>query len=140
VKVVLDTNVFVASFFNPKGYPKKVIDLWKKGEIILCLCAEILEEYVEVLSRLGLEGEPEMRELLGLFKKRINLEFVAIDGSLQLILEDPDDNKFIECALNAHADVVISGDKHLKELKRYKEITILSPADFIESYTLHPTP
>ena len=133
MKVVLDTNVFVSSFFNPKGYPKKVIDLWKKGEIILCLCAEILEEYVEVLSRLGLEGEPEMRELLGLFKKRINLEFVAIDGSLQLIPEDPDDNKFIECALNSHADVVISGDKHLKELRRYKEILILSPADFIGS-------
>ena len=133
MKVVLDTNVFVSSFFNPKGYPKKVIDLWKKGEIILCLCAEILEEYVEVLSRLGLEGEPEMRELLGLFKKRINLEFVAIDGILQLIPEDPDDNKFIECALNSHADVVISGDKHLKELRRYKEILILSPADFIGS-------
>ena len=52
IKVVIDTNVFISSFFG--GNPKKVIDLWKKGEIKLCLSREIVDEYVEVLKRLGL--------------------------------------------------------------------------------------
>ena len=44
IKVVIDTNVFISSFFG--GNPKKIIDLWKKGEIKLCLSREIVNEYV----------------------------------------------------------------------------------------------
>jgi putative PIN family toxin of toxin-antitoxin system len=62
VKIVIDTNVFVSSFLNPKGTPQQIIDLWKSGQVTLCLCAEILSEYLEVLSRFGLAGEPELRE------------------------------------------------------------------------------
>lgn len=51
---VVDTNVFVSSFFG--GNPRKVIDLWKTGELTLCLSTPIVDEYVAVLRRLGLEG------------------------------------------------------------------------------------
>lgn len=56
---VVDTNVFVSSFFG--GNPRKVIDLWKTGELTLCLSTPIVDEYVAVLRRLGLEGEPRNR-------------------------------------------------------------------------------
>lgn len=132
MKAVVDTNVFISSFLNPKGTPRKVISLWKTGELIICLSAEILEEYIEVLIRMGLKDEPETGELLELFRKRINIDFVAIDQDIKLIASDPDDDKFIECAVNAGAEVIITGDRHLKDLKQYKGIDILSPAEFID--------
>ena len=77
MRVVVDTNVFVSSFLSPEGTPRKIIDLWKTGEVILCLSPGIIEEYVLVLGRLGLEGEPDMDELLELFKKKANILFTA---------------------------------------------------------------
>ena len=67
MKVVIDTNVFVSSFFG--GHPRRVIDLWKSGDIVLCLSAEIVEEYTDVLGRLGLGVEGEIKELLDLFAR-----------------------------------------------------------------------
>ena len=49
IKVVIDTNVFVSSFFG--GNPRKVIDLWKSGQIVLCLSKDIVGEYIDVLQR-----------------------------------------------------------------------------------------
>ncbi|MCG2722046.1 MAG: putative toxin-antitoxin system toxin component, PIN family [Thermodesulfovibrionales bacterium] len=131
MKVVLDTNVFVASFLNPAGTPRKIIDLWKDGRIVLCLCAEIIEEYIDVLSRFGLESEKELEELLEVFRKKVHIHFVAIDRQLKLVTADPEDDKFVECAMSAQATVVVSGDKHLLDLKRYKSIRMLSPSQFI---------
>jgi len=134
VKVVIDTNVFISSFLSPKGNPRKLIDLWKTGAVTLCLCSEILTEYVDVLQRFGLEGEPELAELFTLFKKQVNISFIVIEGDLRAVKEDPDDNKFIECAVVANATHIISGDKHLLKLKQYQNIRIVSAAEFIKSF------
>ncbi len=63
-KVVVDTNVFVFSFFG--GNPRKIVDLWKSGHVTICLPKPIMDEYVEVLQRLGLQNERELGELLNL--------------------------------------------------------------------------
>ena len=131
MKIVIDTNVFVSSFLNPKGTPRLIIDLWKSDQVTLCLCAEILSEYLEVLSRFGLAGEPELRELLDLFKTRQGIEFVVIDNDLHVIEADPADDKFLECALIARAACIVSGDKHLKGLHEYKGVSIHSPYEFM---------
>ena len=133
MKIVIDTNVFVSSFLNPKGTPRQIIDLWKSGRVTLCLCAEILAEYLEVLSRFGLAGEPELRELLDLFKSRQGIDFVVIDNDLHEIEADPADDKFLECALKAHAAFIVSGDKHLKGLQVYEGVPILSPYEYMTS-------
>ena len=52
MRVVIDTNVFISSFFG--GNPRKIIDLWRKEKITLCLSGDILEEYTKVLKRIGL--------------------------------------------------------------------------------------
>ena len=70
IRVVIDTNVFVSSFFG--GNPKKTIDLWKNEEIVLCLSKDILDEYIDVLQRVGLKDEDEIEELLALFAKSFN--------------------------------------------------------------------
>lgn len=132
IKVVLDTNVFVSSFFG--GNPRKIIDLWKTGEIILCLSKPIIDEYVEVLRRLGLQNERELEELLGLFAHGFHVIFTAKTPKLHVVEKDSDDDKFIECAVALRADCIVSGDKNLTALKEYMNIQIASPKDFIAGY------
>ena len=132
IKVVLDTNVFVSSFFG--GNPRKIVDLWKTGEITLCLSKPIIDEYVEVLRRLGLTDEPELEELLGLFANGFHAIFTAKTPQLHVVEKDPDDDKFVECAVALKADCIVSGDKNLVAIQEYMNIKITNPKDFIASY------
>ena len=129
IKVVLDTNVFVSSFFG--GNPRKVITLWKIGEVTLCLSKPIIDEYVEMLQRLGLQNESELSELLGIFARGLHVVFAAKTPELHVVEDDPDDNKFIECAVALKADFIISGDKALTEIQDYMGIKIINPKEFI---------
>ena len=130
-RVVIDTNVFVSSFFG--GKPGEIIDLWKSGEILLCLSQEILEEYVEVLMRLGLQDAREIEELLDIFARNYHAVFTAETPKLGTIVEkDPDDDKFIACAVALGAEWIISGDKALLEVGKYINISIVSPAGFLD--------
>ena len=132
IKVVLDTNVFVSSFFG--GNPKKIVDLWKTGEVTLCLSRTIIDEYVEVLRRLGLQNERELDELLGLFARGFHVLFAARTPKLQVVDEDPDDDKFIECAVALKASYVISGDKGLTAVQEFVGTKIVTPRKFLTIY------
>jgi putative PIN family toxin of toxin-antitoxin system len=131
IKVVLDTNVFVSSFFG--GNPRKIIDLWNNGEIALCLSGPIIDEYVEVLTRLGLQNEREIGELLSLFARGSHTHFTANPPKLHVVDTDPDDDMFIECAVALKAKFVISGDRALRDIKSYMGIAIVTPRDFLET-------
>ncbi|MCK5539640.1 MAG: putative toxin-antitoxin system toxin component, PIN family [Deltaproteobacteria bacterium] len=132
LKVVIDTNVFISSFFG--GIPREVINLWKSGKITLCLSQEIIEEYIDVLSRLGLKDKNEMQKLTRLFAESYNSIFTIATPSLKIVEDDPDDNKFIECAVALDSKIIISGDKHLKNIKKYIDIYIMSPKEFVDKY------
>ncbi len=136
-RVVVDTNVFVSSFFG--GNPRKIVDLWKSGQVTICLSKPIIDEYVEVLQRLGLQNERELGELLNLFARGLHVLFSAKTPELHLVKEDPDDDKFIECAVALKADFVISGDKNLIAIKDYVSIRIVTPKEFLDSF-LSPQP
>ena len=135
-RVVLDTNVFVSSFFG--GNPRTIVDLWKTGEITLCLSRAIVEEYVEVLRRLGLQNERELGELLALFARGYNIQFTAKTPELRIVKEDPDDDKFIECAVALKAEVIISGDRALTGIKNYMGIRIVTPKEFLDTFLQPP--
>ena len=132
IKIVLDTNVFVSSFFG--GNPRKIVDLWKNGEITLCLSKTIIDEYIEVLKRLGLQNENELEELLNLFARGFNVIFTAKTPELDVVKEDPDDDKFIECAVALNTKYIITGDKALTSIQNYMGIAILNPKDFLIIY------
>ena len=133
MKVVIDTNVFVSSFFG--GNPRKIIDLWKTEKIVLCLSKAVLEEYLEILERIGLKNEPELEELLSLFARGFNLEFIAGTRRIKVVESDPDDDKFIECAVALRAEVIITGDKALERISEYMGIKILTPQKFLSWYS-----
>lgn len=135
MKVLIDTNVFVSSFFG--GNPRKIIDLWKKGKIILCLSKDILDEYVDVLQRVGLKEENEIEELLSLFAKGLNILFTTKTPDIRAVKDDPEDDKFIECAVALKAEVIITGDKALKAMGEYMGIKILNPQQFLKAYKIH---
>jgi hypothetical protein len=126
----VDTNVFISSFFG--GNPRKIIDLWKQDKLQLCLTQAIIEEYIEVLLRLGLNDRSEIKELLALFSKGGNTIFTSATNPVSIVLNDPDDNKFIECAVALEALHIISGDKHLLKINKYLNIKIISPLVFLE--------
>ena len=132
LKVVIDTNIFISSFFG--GIPRDIINCWKTGKIILCLSQEIIKEYIEVLSRLGLQDKKEIQNLTILFAEGYNSIFAANTPNIDIVKDDPDDNKFIECAVALDCKIIISGDKHLKNIKRYVDIDIMSPKEFCEKY------
>ena len=136
-RVVVDTNVFVCSFFG--GNPRKIVDLWKSGQVTICLSKPIIDEYVEVLQRLGLQNERELGELLNLFARGLHVLFSANTPELHLVKEDPDDDKFIECAVALKADFVISGDKNLIAIQDYMSIRIVTPKEFLDTF-LSPQP
>ncbi len=132
MRVVIDTNIFVSSFFG--GNPRKIIDLWKKGEISLCLSRDVLDEYIDVLQRMGLGDEKEMEELLSLFAKGINIIFTTKTPKIKAVQEDPEDDKFIECAMALKAEFIITGDKALRAIDEYMGIKILTPQQFLKTY------
>ena len=133
IRVVVDTNIFISSFFG--GNPRKIIDLWKSGQIILCLSRAIVDEYVEVLRRLGLQNERELEELLSLFAHGFHVLFTAKTPNLNVVEKDPDDDKFIECAVALGSKFIISGDKALQEINNYMGIKIQSPKQFLNDYS-----
>lgn len=132
MKVVIDTNIFVSSFFG--GNPRKIIDLWKKEKITLCLSKAILDEYVDVLCRIGLKNEYELEELLALFSRGFNLLFTTKTPKISIVKKDPDDDKFIECAVALKADAVITGDKKILVIKEYMGINIVTPQRFLKTH------
>ena len=132
LKVIIDTNVFISSFFG--GIPREIINLWKDGKIVICLSQNIIEEYLGVLNRLGLKNQKEINNLTKLFAEGYSSIFTAKTPNIEIVKNDPDDNKFIECAVALDGKIIVSGDKHLKDIKKYVDIDIMAPKEFIDLY------
>jgi len=133
MRVVIDTNVFISSFFG--GNPRKIVELWKNGEITLCVNREIIEEYVGVLQRLDFHKEVEIDELLSLFARGFNLLFSTKKYNLKIVENDPEDDKFFECVVSLKAKFMISGDKEVLSIKKYMDIDIVTPVDFLKMFS-----
>ena len=132
MNIVVDTNIFVSSFFG--GNPKKVIDLWKNGEVRICVSNEIIDEYLEVLEKMGLRDSEKKKQLLSLFRRSHFLIYCSKTEKISVVENDPDDNKFIECAVALNAGIIVSGDSDLLDLKKYMGIRIMNPKDFLDFF------
>jgi putative PIN family toxin of toxin-antitoxin system len=120
---------------TPHGAPARVIDLWEQGVIDLLISKAILAEYERVLRypqvrRYHQLDDEQIRRIYERFRKFGRL--TTPERSLEVVKDDPTDNMFLECAVAGAADVIVSGDKHLRALGEYEGIPILSPAEFIQ--------
>jgi hypothetical protein len=130
MKVVIDTNVFVSSFFG--GNPRRIVDYWFSGKLILCVSRPILKEYFDVLGRFQFGREDLFRRLVASFEKGLNTLFVDAPKEQNWIEDDPEDNKFIACAISLHAEYIVSGDPHLKKACRIGEVKIFPPREMLK--------
>jgi hypothetical protein len=130
LKVVIDTNVVISALLFG-GAPGKLIAFWQRGIIRPAASNEIIDEYLRVLTYPKFKLSEE--EINYLLYQEIIPYFDVIDAhpGPRIIKKDPEDDKFIRCALAANAKYIISGDRHLLALKEYQKIKILTPADFI---------
>ncbi len=136
IYAVLDTNVIVSAILTPKSPPGRIMKAWEDRLFQLCLSKPLFSEIKQVLSRPWLAKKyhilPEQRDQL-LWRFQRFSHFVAKLPKLKpIIREDPADDIILATALAARAEVIVSGDKHLQELKEYHRISIVSPKDFLE--------
>ena len=128
-RVILDTNIFVSMAMG--GQVGKINNEWRAGKFILVVSEDIVSEYLEVLQRpkLHLKSRTIATIVNRIYRKA---EFVAPEEKIFVVLADTTDNKFIEAAIKGMTDYIVSGDKHLLELKEYKSIPIITAREFIE--------
>ncbi len=132
-KAVVDTNVVISGFFG--GKPREVMDSFRNGKLVLCMSNEILAEYMEVLARFDRVPQDAVRDLLEAFADPDRVHFVAPQEHIAEVKADPADNIFLECAISAAAQAIISGDEHLLSLKSFRGMPILSPNEFLAAFS-----
>ena len=132
MKVILDTNVFVSGVFFT-GPPHMILEAWRDKKISLVISLEILEEYRRVGNLLS-EKFPgvDLNPLLDLVT--IESELVTPPEFQEGVCQDPDDDKFIACALASATTIIVTGDKHLLEVSGYGDIRIVKPRVFFEEF------
>ena len=125
---MLDTNILIsASFWF--GNPKTIIELSLKNKIMVFSSEEMLGEYRAILERDFFEEPASV-----LVRDKLVRSFSTVLKPAQKVfaVEDLDDNKVLEIALEAKADFIISGDRHLLKLKEFNRIRIVSAREFLE--------
>ncbi|GHU01061.1 hypothetical protein FACS1894147_00200 [Spirochaetia bacterium] len=132
MKIVLDSNIFVSSFFW-KGNPRKIFDRVTNGLDELYITDKILQEIVTAMSRKKFDAD----------KKEIE-DYIKIIESYSIklfpknveekISRDKDDDKILQCGLEGNVDFIISGDDDLLVLKNYRGIKILKPKEYLNIF------
>jgi putative PIN family toxin of toxin-antitoxin system len=132
VKAILDTNVLMSGIFF-SGVPSEILTAWRDERIELIVSPEILEEYRRV-------GEEMEKKFPGVEVAPF-LELLAIEATMveakplsEAVCTDPDDDKFLACALSSKAKVICSGDKALLKTSGYCGIEVLTPRNFADRF------
>jgi putative PIN family toxin of toxin-antitoxin system len=135
MRAVLDTNVLVSSLIKPGSVPDRIIEKWKAHIFEICLSEPLLDELMDVLNRPRIKraisvSSEEMRKFLAVIREEGVFQRIETEVS-ETVLKDPDDDRILETAIAAEADVIVSGDRHLLDLGSYKGIPILTPRQFL---------
>ena len=130
MRVVLDTNVIISGIFF-SGPPAEILQAWRDSLFQIVLSPQIMEEYRDVVESLakkypGIGIQPIIDLIL------VHGEMVFTNDSLESVCDDPDDDKFIECAIAGNCAIIVSGDKHLLRVSGHKGITVLKPKEFVD--------
>jgi len=131
-RVVFDTNVWISGLLS-RGKPYQCLLLARGKAVQHVHCTEMIAELSEKLRETFGFSENHIQAVL--YDIRRISEQVDITANVQVVADDPDDDKFIECALVASATTIVSGAHHLLELGGYEGIPVLSVAEFLARFT-----
>ncbi|MFH1770672.1 MAG: putative toxin-antitoxin system toxin component, PIN family [archaeon] len=131
MKVVIDTNVFISGIFWKRNYSSKIIKMWMKKGFELISSKEIIDEFERTMNNFKIQMPDKM---IMEWKNLILKHAVIVNPTIKLnvVKDDLDDNKFIEAAITGKATLIISQDKHLLNIKKYKQVTIINPKEAIK--------
>ena len=135
LKVIIDTNILISGVLVKYVNPAIILKAWKRTrKFQLFVSHEIIQEILRVMRRLNV---PE--NIVADWNKVLTTDAVIVSPAkkIHVVKNDPSDNKFLECAIEAKADYIVTGDKHLKEVDRFEGLKIVNPKKFLDILTRH---
>jgi putative PIN family toxin of toxin-antitoxin system len=132
MRAVLDTNLLVSYFLTQGDTMSRIINHWEQGHFVNIVSPAILTELKEVVNRPRLRPymSADPQTLIDVIEQ--DAEFIPGDLKLTGICRDPKDDIFIACAVEGHADVLVSGDDDLLTVGAYQGVQIINPAAFLQ--------
>lgn len=133
MKITADTNVLVSATFW-RGDSNRIIEMVEKKQIELILSNKIIEEFTNVLNYREIQDKIKNKnlEMMRTIEKIVSIStIVEPNEKLNIIKDDPADNKILECAVAGNVDYIISNDNHLLKLKEFQKIKIITPKEFV---------
>jgi putative PIN family toxin of toxin-antitoxin system len=134
IRAVLDTNQYVSMAIKAGGIADRLLTAWREGRFVLLVSPPILGEIFRVLRY------PRLRRFVRLTPADLDdlVESLLLDAELtpgrlvvRVVTRDPSDNMFLACAVEGHADYIVSGDQDLLTLSSYQGISIVRAAEFL---------
>ena len=130
LKVVFDTNIFISAFIFPGGKTQEAHLLSIRRKLILCTSPAIMTELAKTLRAKFGQDEDDIARAL---KQIARIAEIVKPTSRLKILDDDPDNRVLECAEAAKADLIASNDKHLLRLKKLGDIPIVRATDLLHT-------
>ena len=127
LNVVLDTNIYIAAFNHPRGRNAQLWTAARTGRYRLLVSVPIIQEIADVLRSHFAWPEPDLQRRIRLIAQVADV--VITKTTLNVVAADPDDNRILECAVDGKADLVVSNDHHLLDLKMCGHIPIIAGPD-----------
>jgi uncharacterized protein len=129
VKAVFDTNIYISAIAVPGSRAEAAVLKAVEGEVRLAISREIIHEVLDVLARkFGRDAEELAR--LAVFLSEL-AEVVTPKRRLKVLNDEPD-NRILECAVTAKAQVIVTGDRAMLDLGAYRKVRILSLGEFLD--------
>lgn len=132
MRLVIDTNVFISGVFFT-GPPHRILDAWRSGTFELVLSPEILLEYQETGIELT-EKFPDVDLQPWLDLVTTHARIISPPLLKEQVCRDPDDDKFLACALGSRTKHIVSGDKALLATSGFRGVTVLTPRRFVDRH------
>ena len=131
MKIVVDTNVVISGIFFG-GNPRKIVESIVDGKIEAIATKEIIEEYMEIVEYMIEKKQGKLNQSI-LSPLYSSMKMIDAETPVD-VCRDPDDNKFIECAVDAKALYIVSGDKDLLDVGRYGDVQTVTAKEFCDQY------
>jgi uncharacterized protein len=130
LKAVLDTNVYISAFQYPKGRTVVLWDAALAGKFRLLVSPAIIQEMAGVLRADFKWSEDRVQDAVRIVARVAGKGIVIPRTRVHVVTADPDDDRILECAVDGKADLIVSNDRHLLNLKAYADIPIVAGVDF----------
>ena len=131
IRAVLDTNVLISALLFD-GLPSRLVPAWRSSRFHPVLSPPILDEYLRALAYPKFRLTPD--DIRSLLEEEILpfFETVQVNTSSPKPVRDPDDAKFVACAVEASVPWIVSGDADLLDLGRVKSVRVVTPRAFLD--------